>query len=121
MAPELAPVGEDKPAPADEPIAAPVVDKGVEVTLVAPANGQLVELSAVHDQVFASGAMGPGMAVVPSGDTIFSPCDGTLSMLFDTKHALGITTPEGIELLIHIGVDTVELKGEGLHRARCAG
>lgn len=113
MAPELAPVGEDKPAPADESVAAPVVDKDVEVTLVAPANGQLVELSAVHDQVFASGAMGPGMAVVPSGDTIFSPCDGTLSMLFDTKHALGITTSEGIELLIHIGVDTVELKGEG--------
>ena len=110
MAVELAPAAD--PAPV-VPAAAPVVDKGAEVALVAPADGQLVELSDVHDQVFASGAMGPGMAVIPSGDTIFSPCDGTLSMLFDTKHALGITTPEGIELLIHIGMDTVELKGEG--------
>lgn len=110
MAAELAPSVESAPA---APEAAPVVDRGAEVMLVAPADGQLVELADVHDQVFASGAMGPGMAVVPSGDTIFSPCDGTLSMLFDTKHALGITTPEGIELLIHIGMDTVELKGEG--------
>lgn len=112
MAPELEPAQGGAEADLAAP-SAPVVDKGAEVALVAPADGRLVELSEVHDQVFASGAMGPGMAVVPSGDTIFSPCDGTLSLLFETKHALGITTPEGVELLIHIGMDTVELKGEG--------
>jgi len=86
---------------------------GVEIDFVAPADGRLVRLIDVRDQVFASGAIGRGYAVVPSGDTIYSPCDGTLSMVFATKHALGITTAEGLEVLVHIGMDTVELRGEG--------
>lgn len=86
---------------------------GHEVSFVAPAEGELVNLTKVQDEVFSSGAMGKGYAVVPTGDTIYAPCDGTLSMLFATKHALGITTPEGLEVLIHIGMDTVKLNGEG--------
>lgn len=83
------------------------------LSVCAPVSGELITMSDVHDGVFASGVMGPGVAIVPDEDTFISPVDGTLTMLFDTKHAMGITTPEGIELVIHIGIDTVELGGEG--------
>lgn len=86
---------------------------GHEVAVVAPADGELIPLSAVADAVFSSGVMGPGVAVRPTGDVVCAPAAGTVTMLFDTKHAVGITTPEGIELLVHIGLDTVELGGQG--------
>ncbi|MCI1664796.1 MAG: beta-glucoside-specific PTS transporter subunit IIABC [Atopobiaceae bacterium] len=88
-------------------------DQPVELEVKAPVNGKLIPLADVHDDVFASGSVGRGVAIVPEGDTLCAPCDGTLTMLFKTKHALGITTPEGVELMIHIGIDTVNLDGEG--------
>ncbi|KRO26600.1 PTS sugar transporter subunit IIA [Lactiplantibacillus fabifermentans] len=81
-----------------------------KLTFVAPANGQLVPLTAVKDDVFASGAMGAGYAVEPSDDQIVSPVAGTISSLFPTKHAIGIQAGE-LEVLVHMGIDTVDLNG----------
>lgn len=65
------------------------------------------------DEVFSSKALGDGIAVDPEDGLVCAPCDGTVSLLFPTKHAVGITSEEGVELLIHIGINTVQLDGEG--------
>ena len=83
-----------------------------EVMVSAPLTGQLVDLGAVPDEVFASGALGEGIAIMPSIGKVVAPCDGTISATMDTNHAVGITTPEGAELLIHVGLDTVALGGK---------
>lgn len=72
-----------------------------------------MELSELADAAFSSGALGRGVAVRPSSGTIVSPVDGTLTTLFPTLHALGITSDDGVELLIHVGLDTVNLEGKG--------
>lgn len=82
------------------------------VEISAPINGQLIALSEVNDKTFASGAMGEGCAVIPTDGILRAPVDGKIIMLFDTMHAVGIQTKEGIEILIHIGMDTVNLNGE---------
>ncbi|WP_334331847.1 MULTISPECIES: PTS sugar transporter subunit IIA [unclassified Companilactobacillus] len=76
----------------------------------APVAGKLVDLKAVNDEVFASGAMGMGFAVEPSDNKIYSPVNGKVSQLFPTKHAIGINCGK-MEILIHVGIDTVDLKG----------
>lgn len=80
--------------------------------LTAPVSGSIVSLKDVNDHTFSSEVMGKGIAIKPTGNTIVSPCSGTISALFETGHAVGITTDDGLELLIHIGVDTVNLKGK---------
>lgn len=87
--------------------------KKKETVLGAPAKGEVRPLKEVSDPAFCDGAMGPGFIVRPSEDMIVAPVDGTVTMTFPTKHALGITTESGAEILIHIGVDTVALDGEG--------
>ncbi|MGY3750449.1 beta-glucoside-specific PTS transporter subunit IIABC [Vagococcus acidifermentans] len=82
-------------------------------TLVSPLNGTIVPLEEVDDKVFASGAMGKGIAIMPTSETLLAPADGIVSTLFPTGHAVGITTDSGIEILMHIGIDTVELEGKG--------
>ncbi|MEK3685033.1 beta-glucoside-specific PTS transporter subunit IIABC [Paenibacillus sp. FSL R10-2736] len=77
-----------------------------------PLSGQVKPLSAVNDEVFSSGAMGKGIAVEPGEGKIYSPVDGVISRMFPTKHAVLITTEAGAELLIHVGINTVKLKGE---------
>ncbi|CAM3959497.1 glucose PTS transporter subunit IIA [Catellicoccus marimammalium] len=86
-----------------------------QCTLFSPVFGQVIELKDTKDPVFSSGMMGKGLGVEPSEDNIYSPVNGTITMIAETKHAIGITTEEGIELLIHIGIDTVKLKGEGFN------
>lgn len=86
-----------------------------QCTLFSPVFGQVIELKDTKDPVFSSGMMGKGLGVEPSEDKIYSPVNGTITMIAETKHAIGITTEEGIELLIHIGIDTVKLKGEGFN------
>lgn len=81
--------------------------------LVAPVTGRCVDLSTVPDEMFSARAMGDGVAFVYDGDTVVSPCNGEVSVVADTKHAVGLTTDDGLELLIHIGVDTVALNGKG--------
>ncbi|GMA62707.1 PTS glucose transporter subunit IIA [Alicyclobacillus fastidiosus] len=88
-------------------------DEAKVVTIYAPVDGDIVPIDAVEDPVFAQRMVGDGLAIRPTSDTIVAPVAGTLTQLFPTGHAAGITTPEGLEVLIHIGIDTVELKGEG--------
>lgn len=87
--------------------------KKKESGICSPVNGQLVPLSEVNDPVFSQGMMGPGFAVEPSSNELFSPLDGEVVSIFPTKHAIGLKSKEGKEILIHIGIDTVELNGEG--------
>ncbi|WP_317766513.1 PTS sugar transporter subunit IIA [Pediococcus ethanolidurans] len=80
-------------------------------SIYAPVNGEVIDLSEVSDPVFAQKAMGDGLGVKPSDGHIVSPVAGTVSMVASTKHALGLTMANGLEVLIHMGVDTVDLKG----------
>lgn len=79
----------------------------------APVSGETVPLTDVPDKVFSSGMMGKGLAFNFSGNTVVAPADGKLTMLPDTRHAFGITTANDSEVLVHIGIDTVNLKGKG--------
>ena len=81
--------------------------------LEASAKGQAVEMADIPDAVFSSGALGPCRGVKPSEGAIYAPVDGTVSNLADTLHALGIETALGVEILIHVGVDTVAMNGDG--------
>lgn len=80
---------------------------------VMPITGDVIPLSEVPDQAFASGMMGPGFGILPKDGVIQSPVDGKVMMIFPTKHAIGLVTDTGIEILIHIGLDTVKLNGKG--------
>ena len=81
--------------------------------VVSPIDGEMKLLNDVNDEAFASKMMGDGIAVTPSNGIVYAPVSGEITMLFPTNHALGIKTKEGVELLIHIGIDTVELNGRG--------
>lgn len=87
--------------------------EAVSEELVSPLTGTVVELSQVLDPVFASGALGKGVAVEPTVGQVLAPADATVTTLFPTKHAIGLTTTTGVELLIHVGMDTVSLEGQG--------
>ena len=77
------------------------------------AEGSIVDISVVPDEVFSKKILGDGFAVIPSGNDFFSPASGTVSDVTETLHAYCITTDDGLEILVHIGIDTVNLKGEG--------
>lgn len=83
-----------------------------EIALLAPANGQVIALSKTSDPIFSKGTMGDGFGLTPTDNTVLAPVSGTISMIAETKHAIGITTKDGLEVLVHMGVDTVGLKGE---------
>lgn len=87
--------------------------KKKEKVLMAFATGQVVALKDVKDAMFSAGLMGQGIAIESVDGKFYSPVNGTCMMVFPTKHALGIKSETGEELLLHIGVDTVELKGKG--------
>ena len=78
----------------------------------APLKGEVIELSKVKDETFASGMMGKGVAIKPTEGKLVSPVDGVVTALFPTLHAVGVTSDEGIEILMHIGMDTVQLEGK---------
>lgn len=80
--------------------------------IASPMNGTVIPLKQIKDDAFASGALGSGVAIVPKDGTVVSPVNGTLTILFPTLHAIGITSDSGVELLIHIGMNTVELDGK---------
>lgn len=88
--------------------------KGIE--LCSPITGEAVDLSQVPDPVFAEKMVGDGIAIIPTEDIVVAPCDGKIVQIFPTNHAIGIETTTGLDLLIHIGIDTVDLKGDGFKR-----
>jgi glucose-specific phosphotransferase system IIA component len=83
------------------------------ITIKAPITGNIHELKDVPDHVFAQKIIGDGIAIEPTENILYSPVKGQIVQIFPTLHAIGIETKEGIEILIHLGIDTVELKGEG--------
>ena len=89
--------------------AAPVITGKIEID--APIPGEVIPLSEVKDQTFASGVLGEGYAIVPSEGKVYAPFDGTCDNLFDTLHAMGLVSDSGVELLIHVGLETVGLNG----------
>lgn len=98
----------------DDPIEKEVeknVRPSTEMTLPSPVSGQIVSLEKVSDSVFASGAMGKGFAVVPTEGKVIAPVSGQVTAIFASKHAIGIRSEDGMEILIHVGIDTVRLDG----------
>ncbi|HHW5122157.1 glucose-specific PTS transporter subunit IIBC [Staphylococcus pseudintermedius] len=89
------------------------IDGSRSVTIVAPCDGEVIPLSEAPDQVFSGGMMGDGVGFIPRQSEIVAPFHGKVKALFPTKHAIGIESTDGVELLIHIGIDTVKLNGEG--------
>ncbi len=81
--------------------------------IVSPTNGELLEITKVPDEVFSTKMMGDGFAIKSTDGIIVSPVDGKVGVIFETKHAVIIESKEGKEVLIHLGIDTVNLKGEG--------
>ncbi|ATX38706.1 PTS system trehalose-specific EIIBC component [Streptococcus iniae] len=86
---------------------------GTSVALTSPLTGSVKALSEASDQVFAQGIMGQGLLIQPTDGKLVSPVDGQVTVLFPTKHAVGLVSTEGLELLMHIGMDTVNLEGKG--------
>lgn len=105
-APAAAPAADAAPAFSDEAKA--------DLTLTSPMAGTIVALSDVADEAFAAGALGPGVALSPAaGAVVVAPCDGKVTVAFPTGHAYGIKSASGVQVLIHIGMDTVKLEGRG--------
>ncbi|HFR4576169.1 TPA: sucrose-specific PTS transporter subunit IIBC [Streptococcus suis] len=99
---------------------APAADLAEE-TLVAPLSGDVVALENVNDAVFSSGAMGKGLAVKPIEGVVYAPADAEVTIAFETGHAYGLKTASGAEILIHIGIDTVSMNGNGFEKLVAAG
>lgn len=90
--------------------------KAVDVEIYAPLSGEIVNIEDVPDVVFSEKIVGDGVAIRPAGDTIVAPVNGTIGKIFETNHAFSIESEDGVELFVHFGIDTVELKGEGFTR-----
>lgn len=84
-----------------------------EITIYAPMKGEILPITESADEAFASKAMGDGVAINPEENVLYAPADGKISLVFPTRHAIGLTLEGGVELLIHVGIDTVKLDGEG--------
>lgn len=103
----------DAAAEPQSPPVTPAGDRAALTQILSPLDGTIVPLAEIPDPVFSKGTMGPGLAVMPSGNTAFAPGDGIVVAAQSTGHAFGLVLDGGIEVLIHIGIDTVNLKGEG--------
>lgn len=86
------------------------------IEIVAPLSGVIVNIEDVPDVVFAEKIVGDGVAIKPEGDKMVAPVDGVIGKIFETNHAFSIESDSGIELFVHFGIDTVELKGQGFRR-----
>ncbi len=106
----------DKAGPEDagaKRAALPAMEPGTVTTILSPLEGTAIPLSEVPDPVFSAGTVGPGVGVMPSSNVVYAPGPGTILVAQDTGHAFAIRLDSGIEMLIHVGIDTVNLKGEG--------
>jgi PTS system beta-glucosides-specific IIC component len=97
--------------------AAPAPAAAGSVKVLAPVTGAVINLADVNDKVFASGAMGAGVGIIPEDDKIYAPISGTVQAVMKTGHAYGIKSDDGVEVLVHIGIDTVQMEGEGFASA----
>lgn len=86
---------------------------GEKMTVMAPIDGTVIPLEQIPDETFATAILGPGCGIEPTGDTVYSPFDGKVTSIAPTLHAVGLESTEGIELLIHLGMDTIALRGSG--------
>lgn len=84
--------------------------------IVAPVDGRVIDISEVPDQVFSERMAGDGVAILSTGDIVVSPVDGKLTIIFRTNHGFSVTTNAGIQVFVHIGVDTIALEGRGFER-----
>lgn len=96
----------------EEPTETAAIDLG-DTVVSSPVAGRVIPLSEVKDEVFSSGMVGSGVGIIPEEDLLVAPEDGEITMVFETHHALGLKTSNGAEILFHIGIDTVQLNGEG--------
>ena len=86
------------------------------IDIIAPLSGEIIAIEDVPDVVFAEKIVGDGVAIRPTGNKMVAPCDGEIGKIFETNHAFSLESDSGIELFVHFGIDTVELKGEGFTR-----
>ncbi|RHW35629.1 beta-glucoside-specific PTS transporter subunit IIABC [Oceanobacillus profundus] len=103
---------EDTGAGSTQPVAVKGAQNGKDQVIGSPFNGTVKKLADIDDTAFASGALGQGVAIEPAEGKVVSPVSGTISVLFPTNHAIGITSDDGAEILIHVGMDTVQLDGK---------
>ena len=109
---------QEDPEEADKPAAVETVPVETAITtekgtVVQPVAGKIIPASEIADPMFAAETMGPSIGIIPTGETVYAPFDGKVTMLFPTKHAVGVTSKDGIEVLIHVGIDTVSMNGTG--------
>lgn len=87
--------------------------KNKNYKIQAVVDGNSIDIEKVNDSTFSQKIMGDGMAIIPSNDIVVAPCDGKITVIPESKHAFGMVSDDGVELLVHIGIDTVNLKGNG--------
>lgn len=90
--------------------------KSVDIQIYAPISGEIVNIEDVPDVVFSEKIVGDGIAIRPTGNKMVAPVDGVIGKIFETNHAFSMESKDGVELFVHFGIDTVELKGEGFTR-----
>lgn len=100
----------DKLFKKEEPVLEVQTEPGV---LYLPVAGEVIPLADIGDGVFSEAILGPGCGIRPTGETVYAPADGTITTVAETLHAVGLQTSDGAEVLIHVGMDTVEMKGVG--------
>ncbi|MBM7623809.1 PTS sugar transporter subunit IIA [Sporohalobacter salinus] len=93
-----------------------IFKKNKEVKLFAPLTGKIIDLSEVPDDVFANKVVGDGVAIEPTDNILVSPITGVIKQIFPTKHAVGLETSQGVQILMHIGINTVDLNGKGFEK-----
>ena len=103
------PASEEAPSEGEETEKKALVEK---IEIMSPMTGKVLDIDKVPDEVFASGALGEGVAILPTDGRVVAPADGTIATLMDTKHAVALVTDSGCEILIHVGLDTVQMEGK---------
>lgn len=103
---------EDETNQVEEKPVKKATESTLRVDIMAPMKGEVLPLKEIEDPVFSSEVLGKGVAIRPSDEKVYAPCDATVESIFNTKHAIGLKTDNGLEVMIHVGLDTVQLEGK---------